>query len=788
MEMRKIKGLVLAALAGAIMLGTASMDAEAAWVKNSAGKLCYTVNSAGTLAKGWLKIGNYWYYFNNDGSMRIGWLKDAQGNYYYLQGNGRMRTGWTTTSKGAKYFFNASGVMQTGWYYDQNVGKWYYFNEVGVMQTGMITVNDKLYYMNAKGQMTVGSFIYKGNQYYAYTDGHLAVNQWLGNRYYKSNGAMAKNEWVYGKWVGATGLYTGVMNNTGWIEKNGSMYYYNSKGTMVKGLTTIGGKSYYFNPTTGVLQYGWIKIGSVWYYADKSTGAFAVNSWVDNKTYYVGSNGAMYTGLRTIGGNKYYFDLSSGAKRTGWVKSGNYWFYFDTSTGAMKKNTWIGQYYVKANGIMATGLTKIGKYYYYFDASGAKRTGWVQSDKTWYYFNTSGIRVQNTWVDNKYYMGADGKMATGVTRVGAYYYYFDLSNGHKRAGWVYDSPRKAWYYGNSQGILQRNTWVENKNYYMLSNGKMVTGWRAINGKLYYFDLSSGKKKVNSWQTLVKNGVTYHYYLESDGAAAAGKWKTINGKMYAFRSNGIMYTNTWVGQYYVGADGAKTNAVRKVGLTVVNGKTYCYDSDYNMIKGFYTIDGKTYYFGKDGVMVTGKQTINKKKYYFQKDGTLLKDTKIAIGSTEYTIDRNGVITNERSYTVSGNTRGAKIVNYAIQFVGNPYVYGGIDPVNGADCSGFVYTVFKNFGIQLMRVADDQMHGPTSYYIGLGYKEPVVVPIDEIKPGDLLFYGANDYASHVAIYIGNGQIVHASNSAPYPTGGIKYSAYNYSTPIKAVRYWS
>ena len=60
--------------------------------------------------------------------------------------------------------------------------------------------------------------------------------------------------------------------------------------------------------------------------------------------------------------------------------------------------------------------------------------------------------------------------------------------------------------------------------------------------------------------------------------------------------------------------------------------------------------------------------------------------------------------------------------------------------------------------------------------------------DLQPGDLLFYGSGNYASHVAIYMGNGQIVHASNSQPYPKGGIKISNYNYQTPIKAVRYWS
>ena len=161
----------------------------------------------------------------------------------------------------------------------------------------------------------------------------------------------------------------------------------------------------------------------------------------------------------------------------------------------------------------------------------------------------------------------------------------------------------------------------------------------------------------------------------------------------------------------------------------------------------------------------------------------------IGAKQYTINASGVITKEESLKVSDSTKGGQIVNFALQYVGNPYVYGGTSLTKGADCSGFVQTVFSNFGIKLLRVADDQMKGPTSSYIkNYGYKQAIVVDINSIQPGDLLFYGSGNYASHVAIYMGDGKIVHASNSQPYPAGGIKISNYNYQTPLQAVRYWS
>lgn len=106
----------------------------------------------------------------------------------------------------------------------------------------------------------------------------------------------------------------------------------------------------------------------------------------------------------------------------------------------------------------------------------------------------------------------------------------------------------------------------------------------------------------------------------------------------------------------------------------------------------------------------------------------------------------------------------LVNFALQFVGNPYVYGGTSLTNGADCSGFVMSVFKEFGYDLPRVAAVQ------------YEASQKKDISQLETGDLVFYGAGGI-NHVALYIGNGEIVHASTAAT----GIKVSDYNYETPV-------
>jgi len=112
----------------------------------------------------------------------------------------------------------------------------------------------------------------------------------------------------------------------------------------------------------------------------------------------------------------------------------------------------------------------------------------------------------------------------------------------------------------------------------------------------------------------------------------------------------------------------------------------------------------------------------------------------------------------------------IVAYAKQFLGNPYVYGGTSLTNGADCSGFTMRIFEHFGIDTGRSSRDQ---------AAKAKE---IPLSDIQPGDLLFYASGDYINHVALYIGGGQIIHASNSK---TGIIISTAY-YRTPYKAATF--
>lgn len=126
-------------------------------------------------------------------------------------------------------------------------------------------------------------------------------------------------------------------------------------------------------------------------------------------------------------------------------------------------------------------------------------------------------------------------------------------------------------------------------------------------------------------------------------------------------------------------------------------------------------------------------------------------------------------NTGSSNVTSATRSA-IVAYAKQFLGNPYVYGGTSLTNGADCSGFTQAIFSHFGIQTGRSSRDQAAKGRE------------IAVSSAQPGDLLFYASGNYINHVALYIGGGQVIHASN----PNTGITISPSNYRTPCKAVTF--
>ena len=264
----------------------------------------------------------------------------------------------------------------------------------------------------------------------------------------------------------------------------------------------------------------------------------------------------------------------------GWVKTGNAWYFYNQN-GTLARNTWSGNYWLGADGRMATS-SWVDNGRYYVGANGVwdktvkkqeapkpevKKQGWVKEGSTWYYFE-NGTLARNKWISSTYWVGADGKMATSSWIDNGRYYVG--SNGawvkdakkpeaakpvEKRQGWVKEG--NAWYFY-YQGQITKNAWVG--SYWLGSDGKMATSSWIDNGRYYVganglWDKNAKKQeakaevKKNSW---VKEGNTWHYY--ENGTLARNKWIS---STYWVGADGKMATNAWVdnGRYYVDGSGA-----------------------------------------------------------------------------------------------------------------------------------------------------------------------------------------------------------------------------------------
>ena len=262
----------------------------------------------------------------------------------------------------------------------------------------------------------------------------------------------------------------------------------------------------------------------------------------------------------------------------GWVKTGNTWYFYNQN-GTLARNSWAGNYWLGADGRMATNAWVDGGRYYVGSnglwVKGAqkpaaakpevKKQGWVQNGSAWNYYYQGNI-VRNSWVGS-YWLGNDGRMAISSWVDGGRYYVG--ANGVwdktvkkqetpkpevKKNGWVKEG--NAWYFY-YQGQITRNEWVG--SYWLGSDGKMATSSWVDNGRYYVganglWDKSAKKQEVksevkkNGW---IKEGNTWYYY--ENGTLARNKWVG----SYWLGADGKMATNAWVDndRYYVDGSGA-----------------------------------------------------------------------------------------------------------------------------------------------------------------------------------------------------------------------------------------
>ena len=275
-------------------------------------------NSDVLAAQGWVKTGNAWYFYNQNGTL----ARNSWSGNYWLGADGRMATNaWVD---GGRYYVGSNGLWVKG------------------AQKPAVT----------KPEVKKQGWVQNGSAWNYYYQGNIVRNAWIGSYWLGTDGRMATNSWVdNGRYyVGANGLW----------DKS-------AKKQEVK---------------PEVKKNGWLKEGSTWYYYEN--GALARNKWISS-TYWVGADGKMATSSWVDGG-RYYVGVNGAwvkdakkpeaakpvEKKQGWVKEGNTWYYYEN--GTLARNKWAGNYWLGADGKMATNAW-VDNGRYYVDGSGA----WVKN-------------------------------------------------------------------------------------------------------------------------------------------------------------------------------------------------------------------------------------------------------------------------------------------------------------------------------------------------------------------------------------------------------------------------
>ena len=408
---------------------------------------------------GWNKIDGKYYYCTEYGFVYSDGFYDIGSHRYYFDKNGVMQTGWikdtvTDEQDGTVYTYwyhaAAGGAIDIGW---KKIGdKWYYFDDyTGLMYTGWWYEDDKTYYLGDDGAM-----------------------------------------------------------KTGWIKET---YCYPTSGG-----STATDVTWYYASSSGALVSGWQKINNKWYYMDPDTNyMYAGDLYCINDEWYFFTAGGALAGAgwqstaHTVDGKKtWYYTKSDGTPEEGWKKIGGYWYYLypemvsdelvyldgkyeyfasngiwkpmNAATGFQRSGSNVK--YKKADGTFAKGWQKVGAHYYYFDASGNMKEGWVKDNGKWYYLYPE--MAANTVIypeeegGKMYFVNANGVMVTG---------------GWAKETYTYNSAKYVtWYYADTSGAL-------------------ISGWKKINNKWYYFDDEFCFMYSDGWHQI---GNTY-YEFNMDGS-------------------------------------------------------------------------------------------------------------------------------------------------------------------------------------------------------------------------------------------------------------------------------
>jgi len=438
-------------------------------------------------AQGWVKSGNAWYLYNQNGTL----VRNAWAGNYWLGADGRMATNaWVD---GGRYYVGSNGVWVKGAQHQTTASE------------------------------TKQGWTKVGNAWYFYNHGKVVANAWIGNYWLGADGRMATNAWVDGGryYVGTDGAWVkGAQHTTtvksGWVKEGYTWYYYKNG---------------------SVVRNAWA--GNYWLGAD---GRMATNSWVDNNRYYVGNDGAWI---------KYY------SNKSGWQKESGSWYYY--KNGSVVRNAWVGNYWLGADGRMATN-SWVDNNRYYVGNDGAwiknysNKSGWQKESSSWYYYKNGSV-VRNAWVGN-YWLGADGRMATNSWVDNNRYYVGN--NG----AWVKGEDRTASKSENATNTSYSGYYKVTSLYIPVydANGRILShvskdtilfrdNRATVNGRIPV-QVAGITGYVNSGQVAaVNSSTTFIPDYVSDGKYVYHRYSAYNRVMVAYHN-----PNMQVGKSYYSADG------------------------------------------------------------------------------------------------------------------------------------------------------------------------------------------------------------------------------------------
>lgn len=377
-----------------------------------------------------------------------------------------------------------------------------------------------------------------------------------------------------------------------WAYQNGKWWWrYEDGGWPSNCFLTIGGAEYYFD-SEGYAATGWRYLSDGWHLFSGSC--------------------AHLKGWAASGSHWFYLDETSGLMKTGWVLVNHNWYYLDLS-GAMQTgwlfldNTW---YWLEPSGLMATGFKLVNGALYHFSQSGSMSTGWFVDDGTWYCANATGA-IRAGWFyygSNWYWLDPNnnGAMLLGFQTVNGSIYYLDPDSGgalecnawifsqdgsayyacgsgaivltgvkdsvgaiklndaegKPMVGWYWSSAAQAWFYTDSDGVLQHGWQLIGERWYHLDNesGVMNTGWFRDADRLWYYLMSSGQM-ATGWNS-IDNGEYFFNaagaWVEPERSAHTSSQSQIVGRCYNVPSPGVGLCSEWVSEVFYPVLGSYPN--------------------------------------------------------------------------------------------------------------------------------------------------------------------------------------------------------------------------------------